>query len=810
MEIRPQEGAQMKFLASQADFAIYGGSAGSGKSYALLLEAARHIHNPGYGAVIFRREMKQIVSEGGLRDTALEIYPYLGGQYRSQPSPQFVFPSGAKITFSHLNQESEVLNWQGSQIPFIGYDELTHYSNFQFNYMMSRMRSTCGVSPYCRATTNPDSDSWVAELLAWWIDQATGFPIPERSGVVRYFIRVNGEMVWGDSRDELVESYGCEWNDPKSLTFISAKITDNPILLRKDPAYLGNLKALSRVERARLLDGNWKIRAAAGMYFPREDARILDWRPPESDMLKWVRAWDLAASEESEGKDPDWTVGLLMGRRTNGQIVIAEMIRVRRKAAAVRALVKNCAIKDGKDVWIVLPRDPGQAGKPIYEEEPVLMANGERRKLKDIRVDDYVIGMDGYSHKVTHVYSQGLLPTVRIKTESGREVIAALDHPFLTPDGWVNAGNLSVNDTLALMSKVRINGTSEKTEEEFRLCGYFIGDGSVGKKSGIGDKGSCNAGFVCNDPVQLDDFIHCVESIDGHVVSRGHRGIDFGCTNLQPWLRYVGISGKTSYNKRVPSWVFTAPTTLVSEFIGAYFACDGYVSKDGDEVIFYSVCKELLQDIQHLLLRLGISSNIKTKNGKYLETRHVSHLLRMRQQDDAHRRFANRVPVYHSGKVKRLREMTSKSRFRRFDEDYLPDRIMSIEDSGLLPCRCITVKDAESFLVNDIVVHNSQAEDFLGMLTGFNVISRAITKSKTVMAEPAAALWQQGHIELVRGPWNEAILEEGEGFPEGRHDDIVDCISAGVRVLPGHAKPDYSKSGLSGRFKPLVRKGMSK
>ena len=78
------------------------------------------------------------------------------------------------------------------------------------------------------------------------------------------------------------------------------------------------------------------------------------------------------------------------------------------------------------------------------------------------------------------------------------------------------------------------------------------------------------------------------------------------------------------------------------------------------------------------------------------------------------------------------------------------------------------------------------------------------------MAEPAAALWQQGHIELVRGPWNEAILEEGEGFPEGRHDDIIDCVSAGVRVLPGHAKPDYSKSGLSGRFKPLVRKGMSR
>ena len=101
-------------------------------SFALLLEAARHIHNPGYGAVIFRREQKMIVCEGGLRDTAMDVYPHLGGVYRSQPSPMFIFPSGAKITFGHLNQENEVLAWQGSQIPFIGYDELTHMSQCQF------------------------------------------------------------------------------------------------------------------------------------------------------------------------------------------------------------------------------------------------------------------------------------------------------------------------------------------------------------------------------------------------------------------------------------------------------------------------------------------------------------------------------------------------------------------------------------------------------------------------------------------------------------------------------------------------------
>ena len=68
------------------------------------------------------------------------------------------------------------------------------------------------------------------------------------------------------------------------------------------------------------------------------------------------------------------------------------------------------------------------------------------------------------------------------------------------------------------------------------------------------------------------------------------------------------------------------------------------------------------------------------------------------------------------------------------------------------------------------------------------------------MAEPAAALWQQGNIEIVRGKWNEDFLSEGEGFPEGRHDDQIDSLSSGCQRLPGYSIPDYSQSGLSSKF----------
>lgn len=371
-DIRPQEGAQTAFLATKADIAITGGGAFGGKTYSLLLEASRHISNPKYQAIIFRRESVQITSPGGLRDTSLEIYQHLGGQYRSQPAIHWLFPAGSQVMMTHLNAEDKVLAYQGSQIALTCYDELTHFSKFQFFYMLSRSRSMSGIKPYIRGTCNPDPDSWVADFISWWIDQETGFAIPERSGVLRYMFRVNDEIIWGDSKKELIGRYGCDKNDIMSVTFIPSKITDNPLGVKADPSYIGKLKAMTRVERARLLEGNWKIRANAGDYFPRDSITVIDWIP--NDVVKWLRSWDLAASEEGEARDPDWTVGLLIGRRQSGKIVVADMVRVRRKADSIQTLIKTLAIKDGHSTWVSLPQDPGSAGKAEKESYMKLLS----------------------------------------------------------------------------------------------------------------------------------------------------------------------------------------------------------------------------------------------------------------------------------------------------------------------------------------------------------------------------------------------------------------------------------------------------
>jgi predicted phage terminase large subunit-like protein len=360
--IKPQAGPQTAFLATPADIAIYGGSAGGGKTWALLLEDLRHIHNPGFGSVTFRRSTVQIRNEGGLWDESMVLYPLAGGEPKEHVLT-WKWPSGATSSFAHLEHDKTRLNWQGSQIPLIKFDELTHFTPTQFWYMVSRNRSMCGVRPYIRATCNPEADSWVAELISWWINQDTGLPIPERAGVIRWFVRVGEVLIWADSPLDLAIYLMPDGTPipPKSLTFIPAKLTDNLALMAADPGYMANLLALPLVERERLLGGNWKIRPAAGLYFQRPWCRVVDAVPAGT---VWGRGYDLAATPPSaDNPDPDATSGTKIGRSPDGRYIVADSRKVQVGPHGVEKFILNTASQDGKATTISLPQDPGQAGK---------------------------------------------------------------------------------------------------------------------------------------------------------------------------------------------------------------------------------------------------------------------------------------------------------------------------------------------------------------------------------------------------------------------------------------------------------------
>jgi predicted phage terminase large subunit-like protein len=325
----------------------------------------------GFNCVIFRRNFNQIFNPGGLSDESKNIYGL--SEYKAQYKSGYgdwVFPNGAKIVFRHIDRDESLSKWQGSQICEICFDELTHFTEKQFFYMMSRNRSMCGVTPHIRATCNPDSDSWVANFIEWWIDPDTGYPIPERSGKKRWFVRqTEGEIVWANTKNELIETLDLktdeEKQEPKSVAFVPSSIYDNQKLLKANPSYLSSLKALPLIERERLLNGNWKIKPASGMYFKRNQVEdMLNFIP--ADVTNWVRCWDLASTTADENKDSARTAGVLMGKRANGKYVVADVINVQLSANDVRQLIKHTAQQDiarFKRVRVRIPQDPGQAGK---------------------------------------------------------------------------------------------------------------------------------------------------------------------------------------------------------------------------------------------------------------------------------------------------------------------------------------------------------------------------------------------------------------------------------------------------------------
>lgn len=374
--VRPQPGPQETALNSSADIVFYGGAAGGGKTWALLLEILRWIGLVGFTAVVFRRTSPEIMMPGGLWDKAQDLFPWSKG-VGMRSSTRWDWPSGAWCKFSHMQHEDDMYAWQGGELALLCFDELTHFTERMFWYLVSRMRSTCGVNPYCRATCNPLANSWVAKMIEWWIDE-DGFAITERSGVIRYFARSKEEetqedkLVWGATREELTEQ-GFADDDIMSFTFVAAKLSDNPALLQKDPKYLSKLRNLPRYERLCLLDGNWHVERGGGMRFQKEWFKIVE--PEHVPHGRTVRYWDRAGTDEIpvgaqiKGKkktnDPDHTAGVKIRKGIDGYYYVLDVVDFAGRPAKVLEGITNTASQDESpgetELW--MEQDPASAGK---------------------------------------------------------------------------------------------------------------------------------------------------------------------------------------------------------------------------------------------------------------------------------------------------------------------------------------------------------------------------------------------------------------------------------------------------------------
>lgn len=312
--------------------ALFGGAAGGGKSDTLLLAALQYICIPGYSALLLRQTFPQLSGPDGFIDRTTEWLNESGATY-NVTNKRWSFPSGATLTLGHCERDEDRYNFQSFAYQFVGVDELTQWSTDRvYLYIgFSRVRKP-NPDPSLRAC--PSCGMTVADV-----------PLRVRAAT----------NPGGRGNDWVYERFVV--NNATDRKFMPARISDNPSLDRE--AYVQSLQELDAVERARLLDGNWEVSEKGGMF--EEDWFDLMLDIPNADTMRKVRFWDLAATADAKGKNPDWTVGALVGV-SEGRYYILDIQRLRGTPGEVERRIRMTAEMDDSKTQIMMEQEPGASG----------------------------------------------------------------------------------------------------------------------------------------------------------------------------------------------------------------------------------------------------------------------------------------------------------------------------------------------------------------------------------------------------------------------------------------------------------------
>lgn len=290
------------------------------------MAAAQYVEVPNYSAILFRKTFPDLAQPGAIMDRSKEWWRKTPARW-NENEKAWRFPSGAIIKFGHLDNIRDIDNYYGAEYQFIAFDEATQFPYALYNPLFARLRRRKGlhVPLRYRAASNPGN------VGHEWVKQ-------------RFLIE----------------------GEDNGRVFVPASISDNPSLDANE--YRRSLSELDPVTRARLLEGDWSV-SGTGANFNRNWFEIYDETPVEYERL--VRFWDTASTAPIMNSDPDWTVGVLMGRTPQQQYVILDVARMRGTPSDVQQFIRTTAEIDAPTyenaVEIFMEQEPGGSGKMMVE-----------------------------------------------------------------------------------------------------------------------------------------------------------------------------------------------------------------------------------------------------------------------------------------------------------------------------------------------------------------------------------------------------------------------------------------------------------
>jgi predicted phage terminase large subunit-like protein len=349
-------GPQGAFLASTADYLLYGGQAGGGKTFSLVLKAAAWFLHPRFSAVLFRQTRREVMRS--IWKEARFLLPKVdpGVQFNKQDLLA-TSSTGATIEFAFAEEPEQIERFQSAQYNLVGFDEGTHTQIEVIRFMFTRIRSPDPALPrqLC-VCTNPGGESHddIFRDFAPWLDPGFKGPGgPAKAWEKRHYLTEHDDQ--GAARSVWVPA---STPGAKTANFIPARYEDNPTLRDADPHYKESLKARDLVTYERQAHGNWLIKEAAGTMFQKSWFKVLvtadgALRP---DLVRTrIRVWDRA---HTEGKG-DYTVGARWVLARDGWLCVEDVVRAQLAPGRAEELLWKTAAKDPPGTIQWYPDDPG-------------------------------------------------------------------------------------------------------------------------------------------------------------------------------------------------------------------------------------------------------------------------------------------------------------------------------------------------------------------------------------------------------------------------------------------------------------------
>ena len=384
--LAPASIPQQNFLESNSTITLYSGSAGAGKTFAIIISLVRYALEKNSTIAVFRRTSTQLRQNGGIWQETCHIFKQMFKKdlvIRNRDLEIYIPSTNSTIKMSHLQHQSDVSNHLGAQYSYIVFDEATL---FPFEEMilplMGRLRSAnTTYTPRMAWCTNPQYNHGIYHWIKDFYLDEFGIPYDHRSNVERYFVMENSKPVWFDDRKEAEALYGSGPDSGiSSFRAIKAHVTQNIPLLKANPQYLSNLKALPEIKRRIFLDGSWTAREEEAGLYNRTWSKVVPY--PNMKAKRRVRAYDLASQPvSSQSPNPDWTRGTLISKDDEGIYTVEDVVSARDRPHVITQLILDTARRDKEmygNIIVSIPLDPGAAGASVGAEL--------RRKLAEIGV----------------------------------------------------------------------------------------------------------------------------------------------------------------------------------------------------------------------------------------------------------------------------------------------------------------------------------------------------------------------------------------------------------------------------------------